>query len=203
MFRFYRVIVCIGLLLSVLLVASCGDKSTNPKPTSVLMPLAIGNQWEYAITDYDTNSVVISVDTVLMEIVKDTVIQNMTFYILTADGVRNPELFWPSNQSEGIWLFIPFDSTLSLGFKYPASVGDRAIFGQDSMVVASANASVTVPAGTFQCYQYNTYSSGTGLEQIWYFSPNRGLVKTEDYAKTPGGTLYVDEQLELISFNLH
>ncbi len=201
MFRFYRVSLGISLLI-ILLAASCSDKSTNPQPTGVLIPLAIGNQWQYAGTDYDS-SYEIGVDTVLLEIVKDTLIQNMTFYIVTADSVRDPEIFWPSNQSDGMWVFIPFDSTLALAFKYPASVGDWVIFENDSVVVVSTNASVTVPGGTFSCYQYNTYSSGTGLEQIWYFSPNLGLVKTEDYSKTPGGRLYVDEQLELISFNLH
>jgi hypothetical protein len=199
--RLYRAINSVSLLLLILLAASC-DKSTNPKPPDVLIPLAIGNQWEYAITDYDTNSVVISVDTVLLEIVKDTVIQNMTFYIITADGIRDPEIFWPSNQSDGVWLFILADSTMALAFEYPASVGDRITFGQDSMVVAHSNASVAVPAATFQCYQYNQYSSNL-LEQIWYFSPNVGLVKTEDWARTQGGRLYLDEKIELISFNLH
>ncbi len=202
MSRIYRAIIGIGLLMCIFLVTSCGDKSTGPKKPGFLMPLAVGNQWEYAITDYDTNSVVISVDTVLLEIVKDTLIQNMTFSIITANGVRDPEIFWPSNQSDGVWVFIPFDSTLALAFKYPASVGDRITFGQDSMVVAYTNKSVTVPAGTFPCYQYNQYSSGL-LEQIWSFSPNVGMIKAEDYARTPGGTLYLDEQLELISFYLH
>jgi hypothetical protein len=201
--KLYRAIIGIGLLLSILLVASCGDKSTNPKQVGDIWPLKVGNLWRAQVVEYDTNAVVISTDTLVLEVAKDTIIHNETFYIITVNGVRDPEVPPLTERSDGIYWYWSLPDTIALCLKYPAAVNDWFYWGNDSAVVVSTNISVTVPAGTFSCYQYDIYSSPSQLKQSSYYSPYYGPVKSEEYSKTQGGRLYVYLKMELISYVLH
>jgi hypothetical protein len=200
--KIYRLNFGIGLLFFVLLVASCGDKSTNPKQVGQIWPLAIGNQWSFQLTEFDTNTVVISIDTLVLEVVKDTIIHNETFYLLTANGVRDPEVRPMTNREDGLWDYRDSDTIIIL-IKYPVTVGESFFQLYDSLVVVSTDTLVTVPAGSFHCVRYDDYLIATGrlLTHI-YAAPNVGLVKKEDFSLTPGDRLYLSEVMELISYVL-
>ena len=139
MLRFYRAVLGISLLLIVLIAPSCGDKSTNPKQIGDIWPFKIGNLWRFAVTEYDTNSVVISVDTLVLEVVKDTIIRSETFYIMTVNGARDPEVSPFTKRNDGLyWYWFPPD-TIALFIKYPVAVNDWFYQGNDSLVVVSTN----------------------------------------------------------------
>lgn len=202
MLRFHRVSLGISLLI-ILLAASCGDKSTNPKQVGEIWPLKIGSQWSFQLTEFDTNAVVISIDTLVLEVVKDTIIHNETFYLLTANGVRDPEVWPMTNRDDGLWYYRDPDTIVIL-IKYPVTVGESFFQLHDSLVVVSIDTLVTLPGGSFHCVRYDDYLITTGrlLGQI-YAAPGVGLIKKEDFSQTFGGRLYLSEVMELISYVLH
>ena len=145
----------------------------------------------------------ISIDTLVLEVVKDTIIHNETFYLLTANGVRDPEVRPMTNREDGLWYYRDPDTIVIL-IKYPVTVGESFFQLHDSLVVVSIDTLVTVPAGSFHCIRYDDYLIATGrlLGQI-YAAPGVGLIKKEDFSQTFGGRLYLSEVMELISYVLH
>ncbi len=99
----------------------------------------------------------------------------------------------------------------SLIYKYPARVGSEYPFTVTlpplSFVtrirVASVNAQVTVPAGTFSCYQYDTLIPyGREVSRRDFVAPGIGLVRREQLGPNSTGGLSVYSRVDLESYSL-
>lgn len=195
-------LLCFLPLALLFLGCSDDDKATNPTTPKEIWPLKVGNQWAYENTELDSAGHVISVDTSVIAVEKDTMIQNERWYITTVNGARDPEMFPGTTRSDGMW---GWDGTSGLlAFKYPAAVNDTFMAGNQVVIVESIHDTVTVPAGTFICYNYKWPEppSSSRPYQFYYLSPGVGLVKTEEYRKAAGGQIYLNIRMALISYAL-
>ena len=179
------------LLLVLSLTAMNCKSTTEPTTTSIIMPLAVGNEWDYAeyggiphrLQFYDTIKIVSTKD--------DTtyVDQSHLYYQLRSNGL------WMINNFYG--RDIPKQTLLA---KYPAQPGE--VFGKDSqvhyisyptvfdtiiadVVVDSINAVVVLPIGSFTCYKYRSdyYDPKHVLRRRIndYYALNIGKIKSDDY----------------------
>jgi hypothetical protein len=121
----------------------------------LIMPLAIGNLWEFRVDVYDTTSGTIDtsyLDT--LKIVDDTIIQDERWYI-DQDGLLY------TNKSDGLWRMAASDQPY-LFLKFPATTGQTYSGNPDLgelMEVINTAVQVNVPHGFHICYQY--YSRNT------------------------------------------
>jgi hypothetical protein len=199
------------LLVTLFLQAGC-KKDDNPvnqggtNPT-VLMPLKIGNQWIYRAVSLDSLGNVQNSDTSTFKIVRDTSIQNEKWYFIGRDSTARELL---TNRSDGLWYMRLTSSgtvaqSVVLFAKHPANVNDTWL-GPDSTTakLLAKNVSVTVPQGTYSCFQYTYANKNTqDLQQTKYFPVGVGFVRDEFYSKTSSGQSYVAGRRELIGLSLN
>ena len=126
---------------------------------------------------------------------------------------------------DGLWIRYDFAPDEIFFAKYPAKVGD--IFRHDSYIltkesspdplgeatadyiVSSTTESVTVPAGTFICYKYNADYYDTTSHQLIdrfnkFYSPNVGMIKSEDFhLDSASQTLKIAQTSQLTKVVLH
>ncbi|HVP36985.1 MAG TPA: hypothetical protein VMT04_08330 [Terriglobales bacterium] len=198
------VIYIVALLFLLIIVSGCksNSKLTNPGPVKQIWPLAVGNEWTFQETEVDSAGNVLSADTSVWAVSKDTMIGSERWYIITVNDTIDPEMINPlTNRSDGLWGGGPSGGLI---FKYPATVNDTFMIGNQVTIVVSIHATVMVPAGTFVCYNYEWPEppSSDRPYQFHYMSPGIGFVKAEEYHKTPGGYIYLNFRSELISYVL-
>lgn len=217
-------------LLTVCLLAlfawTCSDQlpTESSGEKGEIMPLAVGNRWIGVTTKFDTNGLVTSTtfDTILVDTM---VIEDGEPWYLSNRQIHE------RNTADGYWVWFKMIVGMELKFmtaKYPATVGE--MFNLDTVLDASINGDnvdsalqyttvlstrrrVTVPAGTYLCYQYRTIMKvlaapfaldGVGNEyQLYYdqyYAPGIGKVKGETFARTRTGRLYINLRWELVEF---
>ncbi len=160
---------------------------------SVIMPLAINNEWAYIDVFGGGGSIFIE-NTDTLSFISTFVFGSDTVYV-------SPVETYYANRSDGLWTETFGSSVQTLIAKYPAQPGD--IFGHDSFIITvpsdpvpndtlnaqilvdSINAVVTVPAGNFTCYKYRADYYGTKHLLVYrqndYYSVNTGLIKRESF----------------------
>jgi len=200
--RFMKQVLVLLVLLGLL--AGCGDDEkevTNSSQATYIWPLKVGNQWTIETTVLDSAGEIIEADTVVFELVGDTLIQDETWYILAVDGMIDPEMSPLTNRDDGLWHGGPSGGLI---FKYPAAVNDTFMVGTDTATVESINDTITVPAGTFICYNYKWAgpSDPDRPYQFHYLAPRVGIIKDEEYRKTAGGYIYCNIRWKLLSYSL-
>jgi hypothetical protein len=85
----------------------------------------------------------------------------------------------------------------SLLFKYPATLNEVYLsYDSVKVKVISINENVTVPAGTFSCYHYQTNENGYLSDN--YISPGVGMIKQNNLKLQTNDI----EKLELISYTI-
>jgi hypothetical protein len=175
----------IVLLLLILLVDS-GCKKDNPIKTgdntspTIIMPLSVGNQWILKITNADSSNPVTAIDTMSVE--KDTTINGELWFHLRFLGVFGDVNLILTNRADGLYEFYHANSPqVSLWLKYPSAPGAQYVHNNPIEVI-SINDTIIVPAGQFVCYHY----SSTFYD--YWFSPNIGVIKYEEYVGLYKGT---------------
>ena len=194
----------LSLLSLLVLVSGCGSENltvTNPTPVPKIWPLKVGNQWTLENRVTDSLGDLVRVDTSVVLIAKDTVIQQETWYIPTVNGVRDPDMNLVTNRNSGLW---QGGSNGYLLFKYPAKAGDTYVIPMGKATVLSVNDTMQVPVGTFICHTYKWVGDGevNRAFQWQYFAPGVGWVASVEFYKTPGGTVYPGVYHLLISYEL-
>lgn len=192
------------LLPLVMLFIGCGedDKIVNNTPAARIWPLEVGNEWIYEDRELDSAGNPIRVDTSFILVDKDTLIGNERWYIITANGVRSQEIGLIGNRGDGLWQGGPSGN---LVFRYPVTLADTLVFGENTATVESIHDTVTVPAGTFVCINYK-WTGGDDSErpyQFHYMSPSVGFIKAEEFHETGSGYIYPYYRSVLISYQLH
>jgi hypothetical protein len=189
------------LSIYAVLVAGCEsntDSDHTTIPDDVILPLAVNNEWVYSETFYDTNGVISRQNSYSYAIVKDSMRLGEKIYI-DENGYQY------ANRTDGLWYLTDglFYNEQRLAFKYPCKLGDTFpapsfnYSGSDgdvvTMTVATVNANVTVPAGTYTCIKYvgEGYMPATDQKtdrRIYYIAPKVGIVLIEDYDYIPNQT---------------
>ncbi len=174
-----RVFISSCLIIVFILGCQNGDSTVNPilYPHDI-MPLAIGNQWNYNLYLYDSTGAFHLTKIRSFEVIGDTMI----------DGVRwfNFSDFLCANRDDGLRSLVTSGQLLI--FKFPA-------FPQDSFFVndvvgylriTSIDTVITIALGTFHCVAYESralISEGAyGTHEILYVSPGVGPIRFEVYA---------------------
>jgi len=179
---------------AIFMLTSC--KKDNPVDTSPsvtqIWPLKPGNTWAFSTIEYDTTGSVIHSESGAFVVTTDTIVAGETWYHITGAG----SMFY-TNRSDGLWVMSNSTSGLFQGlfFKYPGSAGDSWNLGEDQMFLQSADTLITVPAGSFHCYEYRL-----SMIDYYYYCPGIGFIAEDSYSSTNSGRRYLKERLRITSF---
>jgi len=149
----------------------------------IMMPLAVGNQWDYEVTFHDTIPMVYYSDTAV-RITSTILVGNELFYV-DQMGDRY------ANRANGLWRK-RLGSSLPpyLAAALPAGINDSAYYDSQCLWeelikvrLLAIDTMVTTPAGTFLCHMYqggkSTCTMTYGVFAKVFFSPGVGFVKLE------------------------
>jgi len=193
---------CTCLLIS-LFILSCkkDDNPTAATPAATqILPLKAGNQWTFKVTNYNQAGVVTSIGTMIITVLRDSIISGETWSVLSSTSGTNLAVY--TNRTDG--LYAMSSGTPYLLAKYPGSVNDTYTGIQSSKKIMSTNISITVPKGTYSCYQYQTTSSVIStLVTNEYYSPGVGYIQLEGADIGTDGKVYRSTLYELASCTLN
>ncbi len=200
-----RTAVIAPLFSLALLSLSCGNDDDSPADATpglpnVILPLQVGNSWEYQRTSYDSLGSIVMIDSVTERVARDTLISGERWYIWqTPAGLSMGTL-----RSDGYWSFA--EGVPALIFLYPSSVNQTYMISASgpTMRIAAVDTLIPMVGGTFPCIAYEqlAYPSGERV-RIDYCAANTGLVRTEEFSRTPGGEGFLARRYDLIEFHLH
>ena len=190
-----------------LLILSCSKDPASPfASNSIIMPLAIGNQWVYHVTQYQhyTKTQIDRIDTSVV-------------YRSTLEGtdstywISNLELaiWWsPSflNRADGLYI-IDHSGPKTVGgsgpplvehfVKYPTFPGDSIRFRYMTIRTSSVGAKVASDAGEYACVGYDAWQNDTVHLGTFWVAPNIGIVRS--WQLMGADTMYVN----LVSSRIH
>lgn len=179
------------------LVQSCNDVN-NPSVDEIsedIIPLAVGNTWNYHTTLYDTAGNVFREFDSSSRITGDTLIDNNTWYYYESNA------WFCSIFEDGYHTYDPYRSDSlknRLNFKYPCAAGDKYSYYE----VAKSDTQITVPAGTFNCIMYKLRMR-TSMDFAYldfFIKPGIGYIKTIEYSFAENHPLSVYNISELLSW---
>jgi hypothetical protein len=191
------------LLLFVVTTIGCKSGTSAPEENKVILPLAIGNTWQYQTTSYDSNKKVTDVRTDTTLIQDTSQINGEIFYFSRANIFSRTGY---KNESDGLWVHKEGEAMAPytiLFIPYPISVNTvewQSMPFVSSIVLLNTDTVITVPAGSFHTLQYRhdylVDSSGhTVYRDILYYGLNVGLIYAER------NTISSDEQFHLRAVN--
>ncbi|MDT3738680.1 MAG: hypothetical protein RO257_04180 [Candidatus Kapabacteria bacterium] len=198
-------------LLIILIISGCAKEPTSPTiDETVLVPLKVGNTWEYRHTEYYYEGIIENSQQYSYSIVKDSIINGETIYISGyisgIDTLRDysHELF-TLIRDDGLYFIdlINEGTTPRMYIKYPTFKGDSFIYYHDTMKTAEVDVEYTVPAGKFKCIKYvydNYIDNEIEMRWIFYYSPGIGNIATEFYYRYNHDHLWLNEKTVLMSF---
>jgi hypothetical protein len=199
------------ILITILLLfsfASC-NKEDNPisalEESNAIRNLKVGNQWTYRITSYDSLGVANEAYTTTFTIVRDTVFQGETWYILSNGKTENELLI---NRTDGLWN-VPFyylvpTSEPVLEAKYPVSINDSWTKSDSTITKCTAkDIIVNSPVGNYKCVQYSILSKAGDILVNYYYACKFGNIKGEYYMKDKNGKYYLSTKKELIDVQIN
>lgn len=165
----------IQLMLTIFMVSSCNKANpVGPSSGQQIWPLKVGDTWAYRLTYFDTTGAVNDTANATLVITSDTLFDGDTWYQI------NWQADFYTNKSDGLWM-TQFQTTPNtvpilpqLLWKYPANAGDS----YDSVTVESTNTSVTIPQGTYICYDYRDHYNSKPVSDN-YLCPGVGRIATD------------------------
>jgi hypothetical protein len=184
---------------SVLLMLDSCTKESNPVESNiypasenVLVPLAIGNEWTFRLTIFDTTGAVAVLDTFSYFIKGDTVVEGVIWALegektvgVGQIGFRNDSIGYHESNFEGWEEDLP----------YPGHKNES----YNAWTIISTDSVVNTPLGTFWCYVYA--SSFFGFPYKLIYAPGVGPIHLEIVGVPTGGKPLLSETEDLISTN--
>ena len=151
-----------------------------------VVPLKVGNEWIYKVTDYDTNGKLITSSFYKNTVLRDTVIHNSTWYILSNRYIvqNSPEGYVHYNRSGSESIIIYQSSSQGgVGYMYNYPTYDLWVMTTRSQETEA----VSVPSGIYPSNVFKIekqYKSQDGnnvnsINQHDYVSQGVGLVRTD------------------------
>ena len=220
----YHIIILISVFAFV--VSSCGDSlgyEDNIKveygETEELLPLTIGNYWNYDIVHYDSYGNINKRDTVKIEVLDMTLFNDTNWYYFSNCSEILPELAESAmfkNSDSGLVVTSIMDRVIDeLLFQYPAEINSeiKISYPDDEgkyieRELSSLNEIVKINSTEYKCCKYwDTLYNYDGTAEynpmnVYYFKPGTGLVKTVRYEVSPYGELFVHRKMALIDYEL-
>ncbi len=188
-------------LVSMAGIAGCGESSPSgnddPNNAKVLLPLAVGNQWRYETTIYDsTGKSKKQTDTTTIR--RDTTIQGEKWFFFNND--TDPPT---ASRGDGVYYWDTKANAARIFLRYPGTVGSSYERGSQRYTLSSINTTVNVPAGSFTCYQVVlTDQNSPGVTGTISIAPGIGTVKIEAVNARPDGSVKGSARMELTSYTL-
>lgn len=197
------------LLISLSLV-DCTSESTAPTQTHVyisegLIPFRVGNRWAFKrFNVVDSLGTLVPSDTSEIVVLKDALFNGTPWF---QSNTPWPAGYAYTNKPQGCYLRGWLNNNLTtefLEYKYPATpnesytvpilfLGADSVWLQDSLrivTVLSTDTLVTVPAGTFHCYQFRFQYNYPNWRESYdeFVSPGFGWIVKNYYERTAAGT---------------
>ena len=189
------------LVITTLFLFSACNKNNDPAtPASTTDPKA-GSQWVFKYTTYNEAGTVTGTSNVTYTGVEVSI--GGTTWLNLVDGTGSP-IIAMQKRAEGWWYISYPTTTPSLWFKYPATLNETYAYVFGTCTVKDINASVVVPAATFNgCYKVDGNDTNSLEDEFWFTSTGAILVKFNTYDQKvagPASNVYRKESLELVSF---
>lgn len=162
------------VIICIFLTAGCSDKSVEPPKidTSVIMPLAENNLWQYSVSYINANGFHDSIKQASIIITHDTTIDSQHWYA----AASNTRLLFYQNRSDGLWIKENSDSAYLI-YKYPAIQGESYQAGNNSITVIAQYQPIFAYAGDFKCYAYSVIENiPLADSMVYYVAPGYGLI---------------------------
>ncbi|WP_242918402.1 TapB family protein [Pontibacter liquoris] len=159
-----------------------------PVPIEEVVPLQVGNKWVYQVTAYDTSGSPLSTSSFIRSVLKDTIIQKSTWYILNNGSIVQ-------NSAEGYVYYNTAGKQPVLIYQGPdyGGIGYMYKYPQYDLWVLTTRTNklntVATAAGTFDSYlfkidnqrTYHTNISVFSMKQDDYVAPGMGLIRSDTY----------------------
>ena len=176
---------------------SCDDHSANPPGSNEVMPLKIGNAWNFRVITFYTSYT----DTTFysLRITGDTTIDSKKHYLVSFGSTTMIMI----NKYDGLYIRSS-DGADEKIFHYPAKVGDKFYNNKhDTCEVVSLSEKVIGPTGSFNCIFYESFyiTSNTYINCKTYVHPGIGLVLFKAFKKDYG-KIVEDFREELMSYTI-
>lgn len=191
-----------------LLIYSCSESTEPDNSITELIPLKIGNTWNYIRTVYDSTGTVEYTENNNSSVERDTIINYIKWFGFT----DAPASVYFTNKSGGYWAlqtvvpnYFPYDTSFII-YKYPTQVGD--IYGdlESPREVIAVDEMIIVPAGEFKVIHIiTTYIDSTNylMDSFETFvAPGVGIIKRMQIGKKYDGTNFVVFKDELESYSV-
>ncbi|WP_162054813.1 hypothetical protein [Pontibacter pamirensis] len=167
--------------------ASC-ERDSDIAPIEEVVPLQVGNEWVYEVTDYDTNGKPLTKSSYKNTVQRDTIIHNSTWYILNNGQIvqnsRDGYVHFNKAGSEAVMIYQSTDYG-GIGYMYKHHDYDlRVMTTRSQQLDTVTTASDTYPSYVFRIEnQYKSQFDGTThtLNQEDYVAPGVGLVRTDKH----------------------
>ncbi|MFD3000957.1 hypothetical protein ACFS7Z_11330 [Pontibacter toksunensis] len=201
-----KILSAVSVLLIQFTLSSC-EKEVDITPVEQVVPLQVGNEWAYAVKDYDTHGNLLTTSSYAYTVRKDTTIDNSTWYILSDNRIvqnsRDGYVYYNEAGKQPVMIY-PGTSFGEIGYMYKYQDYDLTVLTSRSQQMDT----VEVFSESYASYLFkieNKYKAPTDVEthiitEHNYVSPGIGLVRTDIY--------YVDsekirQRRELVSYTLH
>jgi len=185
----------VAVIITLVIAMAGAARGTAQTSANVIVPLSIGNYWIYEVTLNDTANTVVETRYDTVAVVSDTMVNSVHWFCLNKGT-------WVRNTVEGYYYKPLPQWSEQLVVPYPAVYADEfnidtvhitrdSLNGEPDTLqvgyrVVSTNATITVPEGTYTCYDYKPgIWQMSGLEiaasipdraQYW-FAPQTGLIQ--------------------------
>ncbi len=179
-----KITLLFAAILLTIVAVNC-DHSTQPKDeVGDILPLKVGNSWNYTRTWTRLDSVV--VDSVTMVVrSRDTVLGVSGYNVdnLIIGPIIFLEMYMLDNRSDGLYYVLwaltepPSIPSLSKALPFPTHLGEVISFHGYTITTESISDQIMVPAGTYNCVKYVARTDSIVIGTIWS-KPNLGLVRT-------------------------
>jgi hypothetical protein len=196
------------------LAGGCASDLLQVENQLPITPLAVGNQWVWKHTGFDSTSHVVSSTQSTLRIIGDTIINGEQWYIPDRD-------YYMTNRPDGLWNASKSDPLNSQReFKHPVNINevmhsDTVLHGSGptdyyiyDYVLKEKGQLISVPAGQFTANRYEPViktldgtlvsDSDCKCGAIEWFSPGTGVIKVETYGRTVTGLNYLNYSIELV-----
>jgi hypothetical protein len=186
-----------------LIFSSCKKSDSGSTPTTT-DEIRVGSRWVFKYTQYNENGSVVGT-TNLTFVATTQTIAGSSWLLLTEQSSSLPYIAL-QKRTDGWWQVPLPNTTPSLWFKYPCAVNDSYNITvsdgtTDTGKVTSTNASVTVPAGTYNnCIKVEQHDTNSLEDEYWFTTAGPIVLKVTEYDEKSTGGMFMSQLLELVSF---
>lgn len=173
--------------LSIIMTLLLACDVSEPDSGSTIIPLNIGNEWDYRMIEYNYNAEDSSFDYLDTSFIKmkvlridtlDTfigyVIDNYIFYL----GGDVFEILF-ANKNDGFYQSSKFRYGIirvQKALSYPTFIGDLVSFDYFSIKTTAVNETINIFSQSFDCIVYEFFSNQTLIGKLWV-KPGIGIIK--------------------------